>query len=300
MKRNLALHPATAVLSVVVALVALTDVVPAAEYAEPAAHARAACNRCHGAAQASFGTSVGAAPGSGLGAMFADDADASVGHAPPASTAMDRQCRSCHGDGPRKAGALGIGHADHGRRCTSCHQFHDANLVRTAAGSVDLAGLGEASAAHCQSCHAPGARLEDISEGHRAAARLYHAESGALADVSPSAACLRCHDRGSTSPWRQAAAGAAPMFDGHRSHAVGVPVDLGAGDHMVSIRRELDPRIRLFDGDMECQTCHQLATRTRYALAAMESPKALCLGCHEFKRGAAPAGDRSLMASNDR
>ena len=81
---------------------------------------------------------------------------------------------------------------------------------------------------------------------------------------------------------------------------MGVPVDLGAGDHMVSIRRELDPRIRLFDGDMECQTCHQLATRTRYALAAVESPKALCLGCHEFKRGATPMGDRSLLASSDR
>ena len=299
MERTLALHQATAVLSVLVALVALADAVPAAEYAQPVAHARAACNRCHGATQASFGTAVGAASGSGLGAMF-DDHATTAGSALAGTAAMDRQCRSCHGDGPRGRGALGTDHADHGRRCTSCHQFHDANLVRTAAGSVDLAGLGEASAAHCQSCHAPGANLGDVSEGHRAAARLYHAEGGALADVSPSAACLRCHDRDSTSPWRQAAAGAAPLFDGHRSHAVGVPVDLGAGDHMVSIRRELDPRIRLFDGDMECQTCHQLATRTRYALAPVDSPKALCLGCHEFKRGATPMGDRSLLASSDR
>ncbi|MEZ4387252.1 MAG: cytochrome c3 family protein [Candidatus Krumholzibacteriia bacterium] len=245
------------------------------------AHADTACNRCHGTVRASLG---------GL----------PTGEAAPANGDRDRECRSCHGTVAHQAGLFGIKVADRGARCGACHQFHRPEVIATAVGDVDMASFTTGARAHCRSCHAPGVSLADLGDGHRAAARLYHAAGADLVDISPSEACLRCHERGSSSPWRAAAATLSPSFDDHRSHPVGIDVVPGAGDEAVSIRRTLDPRLPLFDGKVECQTCHHLAAATRHRMISFATPKDLCLGCHEFKRGAGGRDAATLVATADR
>ena len=56
---------------------------------------------------------------------------------------------------------------------------------------------------------------------------------------------------------------------------------LGSGRGQNKIRQTLDERIELFDGRIECQTCHSMASQTKYLLADFESATALCQGCHE-------------------
>jgi predicted CXXCH cytochrome family protein len=51
------------------------------------------------------------------------------------------------------------------------------------------------------------------------------------------------------------------------------------------MRAVLDPRIPLFDGNMECQSCHSLTATAKDLLRAWGSPKEMCLGCHDYKTG---------------
>jgi predicted CXXCH cytochrome family protein len=67
------------------------------------------------------------------------------------------------------------------------------------------------------------------------------------------------------------------------------------GSQSKGLRWKLDPRIRLFDGRIECQTCHLLGAGTDDLLVEFERKYDLCLGCHEFE---SPRRD-ILIASRD-
>ena len=280
MQHRTAPRPSPAHRTLLICLLILAMVMAASASSHgPRAHTDAACNGCHGAARAAF-----TAP--------------SVGATAPAVGDRDRQCRRCHGADAHRTNSFGAHATSRGNACTGCHRFHEPGVIATAAGDVDLAAFRAGADAHCRSCHAPGRSLQALEGGHREAARLYHAAGADLGDVSPSAACLRCHDRESSSDWR-ASGGGGPSFDDHRSHPVGVAVTPGSGDAAVSIRWSPDPRLALFDGKLECQTCHQLAAPTRHLLVAFDTPKGLCLGCHEFKRGADSTRDATLVVTTD-
>lgn len=196
------------------------------------------------------------------------------------------RCRSCHPD--QFAGrdqALGFHTDANGRGCLSCHSFHAPGTIDTGLGEIALASLGDLDLAHCQSCHQAGSDLAALSDAHQAAARLYHEQAGSLRELSPSQACLNCHSNSAATAWQGAADGRVLAFSEHATHPFGVDVVPGRGDFAHRIRRELDPRVQLFDQRIECQTCHTLTATSKDLLAAFERPKDLCLGCHQFRDG---------------
>jgi predicted CXXCH cytochrome family protein len=174
-------------------------------------------------------------------------------------------------------------HNQPNRDCTSCHTFHRTALVSTSAGPLDLVSARQVDAGHCTSCHAKSARRENLNSAHLQAAALYHTRSAELIGTAPSAGCLSCHDRNSASAWKLETAEPPLTFSTHASHRIGTPVIPGAGPVGNRMRRELDPRIPLFGGQLECQTCHSLTATTKDLLVDCGSTKALCLGCHQLK-----------------
>lgn len=203
----------------------------------------------------------------------------------------DRACASCHRE-PSAAQAARLGfHGDGRDNCTSCHSFHDPRTVTTAAGPVALdGGLGAQSGDHCVTCHADGKNLRALNEAHTDAARLYHAAAQSLDEAPASQGCLNCHDRNSSSDWRTATQAGELTFDLHATHPLGVLVEPGSGMDAARIRRTIDPAIPLFDGRIECQTCHDITAATKDLILPFPSAKDMCLGCHQLKdEPAAPA-----------
>ncbi|MBM4131365.1 hypothetical protein FJ250_10135 [bacterium] len=243
-------------------------------------HAGIHCSQCHGRAAAR--------------ALLATDA----GGADPRS----RTCRECHRAGGRAGrgsdSALGF-HADPGADCVSCHAFHEPGRVKTAAGDVRTGGarLAQAASGHCSACHAAGADLGNLSPAHRAAAALYHGDAAQLADRTPSEACLNCHAAGTRSPWVHQAGGQTLTFNPHASHPLGVEVIAGSGQDERKLRKEIDPRLRLFAGRLECTTCHSLTAATADLLVPFEQPHDLCLGCHHLRNPQPSSARRALLAT---
>lgn len=246
-------------------------------------HAGIACSTCHGA------RAVRAVAARGLDAPD-----------PRSST-----CRDCHRvagrSGTRDAGgareALGF-HRDATADCTSCHSFHEPQRLQTAAGQLRIgsAGLTGTVPGHCAACHAQGSVLANLSPAHREAAALYHRDAALLAEASPSQGCLNCHAAGTTSDWIDAASERL-TFNLHATHPLGVDVVPGSGQDERRLQASLDPRLRLFEGRIECQTCHSLTAATADLLVPFEQPYDLCLGCHQMDDSRQPHDRRPLLAT---
>lgn len=210
------------------------------------------------------------------------------------------RCRSCH---PRQSVGsdqdLGFHGAAAGGRCLECHTFHNPDRIATGLGEITLTALANLDRAHCGTCHQPDRDLAALSDAHQAAARLYHEQAGALQDLSPSQACLNCHSGTGATDWQGAAGGRVLAFSEHATHPFGVAVVPGRGDFAHRIRRELDPRIQLFDQQIQCQTCHNLTATGPDLLVAFPTSKALCLGCHQFRDGSQELRD-DLLATMGR
>jgi predicted CXXCH cytochrome family protein len=134
-----------------------------------------------------------------------------------------------------------------------------------------------------------------VTDGHRdAAAAVYHVDSARLAGLTPSESCLGCHSRRDGDPGLPASAAYAPRFHEEATHPYGEAMPLGHETGGYSIRRKVDPRIVLFDGRIECQTCHNMADDVDDLLVRFEETYGLCLGCHQRHPS---AGGPSLAAS---
>ncbi len=246
--------------SLILALLLVTlppvSVATALESGTSQGHEQAQCTLCH-----SFDTAFASA-----GAASASD---------------DAACLTCHNTMPSgDLDRLGF-HGQPGRRCTECHAFHESDRMITAVGSGHLPTDFTNSEGHCAACHSLDGDLDLVSAGHREAAALYHEGLLDLEMLSPSEACLACHSSGSSYLASHLIPVNTPRFNEHASHAYSVPMVPGGGDPVLRIRNVLDPRIRLYDQQIECVTCHDLTSRDEDQLVEFEQRYGLCNGCHE-------------------
>ncbi len=221
-----------------------------------------------------------------------DNPDCRLCHMRTAGTAASVRhdsgaCRSCHPDlFHGRAEGLGFHGPGAARRCLDCHSYHTPGTVRTTRGDLELASLKDLNLGHCQGCH-EGGNLAELSEAHLAAANLYHTQAHRLRDLSPSEACLQCHSESRATDWQEQG-GQVLSFSEHATHPFGMEVVAGAGSFAHRIRRQPDPTIPLFEGRIECATCHQLAGQQKDRVRTAGSPRDLCLGCHQFRDQDAP------------
>jgi len=218
---------------------------------EPPAHSGAECAGCHGG-----------------------------GVAPQRNAAqVSRECLSCHRMDRLRAGTASV-HGRQNNRCLECHSFHAPTQVTVASNPSNRVPVGSLDSAHCQGCHGPSGNLGHLSPAHRTAAELYHTQAQQLQNTSPSEACLNCHSNLTASAWQSKTDGAALAFNEHASHPYGIRVIPGSGNSSNWIAYDIDPRLPLFDGRMECQTCHLLTAGTEDLMIPFETKYDLCKGCH--------------------
>jgi predicted CXXCH cytochrome family protein len=214
------------------------------------------------------------------------------------------RCTGCHQQATAKDDDGLSFHGDSRVSCTHCHRYHDPDVVLTARGDISLAALAGVDREHCRACHAPGRRLDQLSAGHEAAAAVYHRDATVLAGLSPSAACRGCHSRDTgIAAWQGAIEGRAISFADHTSHPCEVVVQPGQATVGSWIQQDIDPRLRLPGGKIECVTCHDLTAKTPDLLVAFDRPRDLCLGCHLLKRetpGPIAALDLTLAKKSQR
>lgn len=165
--------------------------------------------------------------------------------------------------------------------CVRCHSFHETSRISLNSVELRFDFSNQVRSAQCFSCHGEGTRTVGLSSGHQAAAELYHSDQ--FGGLTASQSCLVCHSESAEAltGLLGKAVTRAPRFSEHGTHPVGVPVKTGAGRPGNKIRGEIDGRIRIFNGNIECQSCHNLTARTRGRLVAFEESSDLCLGCHQ-------------------
>jgi hypothetical protein len=221
---------------------------------EPTAHRTAMCGDCHS---------------SGLASVSNTDV-------------VSRQCSNCHTLKSLAASSVSknFTHSTQSGQCLACHTFHDPSQLTTANNPDFQVPRAALNLAQCQGCHNPQGDLAQISDAHQKAAELYHAQAQKLSPSSPSQTCLNCHSNLSASNWQSKTVGAVVAFIEHASHPYGIKVVPGAGNSSNGIAWEIDKRLPLFDGRMECQTCHLLTAGTDDLLIAFEAKYDLCKGCH--------------------
>jgi len=230
---------------------------PVAAAPAPVAHNNAPCGSCH------------------------EGGAAAVSH-----LAVKAACVACHRSA-HQSGETGwsgetrpIDYLRRNDNCIQCHSFHDAAKVLTRAGAIDLRELADVDPGHCRACHGPRGDIATLSPAHLAAARLYHEDLASLRNLSLSDACLTCHSNNSSSPWQGTAPGRILAFNEHASHPFGMRVTPGSGDSSNWIAHEIDPRLPLFRGRMECQTCHLLTADNDDLMVPFPAKYDLCKGCH--------------------
>lgn len=201
-------------------------------------------------------------------------------------------CSSCHTSESLLQNAFsGSFHVNESRACTSCHGIHEGTL--RAGERVFAVSLTESTAATvCGVCHTLGEEVipnkENLSEGHKGALEIFHSERAVELNetsASPSAVCFECHSEQANAQSASMIAGVnsvARVVDEHGSHPVGIEVELGSGFPGARIRENLDSRISLFDGKIECQTCHSMLVGNTFREKEFPVRSDLCQGCHKL------------------
>ncbi len=195
-----------------------------------------------------------------------------------------KECERCHAAKLTNGSGIPLNfHQGREKGCSECHSFHKTEKIAVAGNQFRVNFENSFQRAQCYSCHGPSEQLARLSPGHQAAAEIYHSDVKLLGRLSSSETCLICHSdsRSPDSESLKRLVRQAPRFDEHGNHPVGIQVIPGQGEPGNKIRTELDPRIRLFNGRMECQTCHCLSTGKRYNLVTFSTQKDLCEACHQ-------------------
>jgi predicted CXXCH cytochrome family protein len=197
---------------------------------------------------------------------------------------FDMRCRGCHTQLAEIDNRSGLTfHTRDSKPCLECHSFHRPDAVLANDKLFTMNYSSQSRLAGCYACHGQGENTANLSPGHRAAAGIFHTDYKLVSGFSPSDLCLVCHSENSTIPPDLLPKGTfVPTFTNHSNHPVGVPLVLGSGTDQSRIRSQLDSRLRLFSGRIECQTCHLLSTANPGRLVPFQSKADLCLGCHQL------------------
>ncbi|PWB75579.1 hypothetical protein C3F09_02100 [candidate division GN15 bacterium] len=192
------------------------------------------------------------------------------------------RCRSCHLRLDELRNPKLTFHADTSRRCLDCHTFHSPDEVTVGDRTFHAEAQRTAQRALCSSCHGEGEDVRMLSEGHRAAAGLYHSDYRILVGLSPSEACLICHSEQSRSEMVASLTTApVPTFSRHGNHPTGISMSLGRQLAHSRMKSSPDSDIRLFNGRIECQTCHSLSSSAQFHLISGTDSNTLCRKCHD-------------------
>ncbi|SYZ72624.1 hypothetical protein TRIP_C20739 [Candidatus Zixiibacteriota bacterium] len=194
---------------------------------------------------------------------------------------INNRCRSCHQVIASPDGGANLSfHSDNSRSCLDCHLFHNQTELKAGALRFQVDYSAHNLAGVCGTCHSEGGDLNKLSPGHRDAAKLFHSDYRALAPLSPSETCLMCHAKNSMVASDIVNTANMPRFTEHQSHPLGIPVvaNIGTGGYLV--RADIDPRIRLFSGKIECQSCHTLTSGPSALADGFSDATDLCRGCH--------------------
>lgn len=197
---------------------------------------------------------------------------------------MSRQCRDCHTAGFSSGSADSLGfHSGAQRPCLDCHSFHETGSIRAGAQTFQVDFTKELTVFQCRSCHNRSGDLKPLSEGHKQAAALYHSDLPLLTTLSPSGRCLICHSNRSTTLDFPGPIGNPPRFADHANHPYGIPLGMAGNDPGSGSKPRTDSGLLLFEGRIECQTCHRLTSDNKDLLATTENEKPICDGCHKHK-----------------
>ena len=212
---------------------------------------------------------------------------ADVGDQAQPSKMDPKKCRECHfvdGTNPPEDKSVTF-HANSDRNCVDCHSFHHKEVIRAGEKQFTLDSKRTERLFQCRACHDIAGRIENLSEGHKAAAAVYHTDDPRLTHLSPSETCLSCHSKNVNMPGMEeiiAGCPKPPKFDERASHRYGVTMRSGMIGARGDIRSDMDSRIPLKDGKIECQSCHEFSPDQKFQLRYLGGTKDLCLGCHEF------------------
>ena len=205
-------------------------------------------------------------------------------HHPDGELPVDETCLGCHEPWlPEHDAVAGVFHDPDDRACSRCHGYHSTEKLK-ATGNMFLRPFGDQQVLrHCSSCHRNDEILDNVSAGHVTAAALhYHVDAGGLLPATMSEICLRCHDEESddsdTPP-------ETPTFPAHASHPIGLTIPPYSPWEHSEFQVEIHPELELFDGHIECITCHRLPATTVFRLVPLPSVTAICNGCHNMAPG---------------
>ena len=182
--------------------------------------------------------------------------------------------------------------------CVTCHSNADGgHLSTTALGGDEHLGFTSTSTGLCIQCHDSNDYTAEAM--HARSTRFAHlphstpgqgrhsASPGAIDWLdSESDSCMTCHDG--------AMASGSGTFSGMRGS---LAYDIGGTEHPIGAYRlsnpsdadgllkpisMLDHRIRLFDSQVGCGSCHSVYSGQSNLLVMSSEGSQLCLGCHEY------------------
>lgn len=181
-------------------------------------------------------------------------------------------CGACHASGPSTAGAgRGSTHAG-GSRGALRGNHRDLD-------SVHAMGLLQAHlTAHPEAfAGSPSRAMRGVLVGR-----------GVTVDLE-SATCLGCHDGTIAKDVGEHTGGSgrgirASEMPAESSHPIGVPYRSTLGAHGVELKASasLDPRIRLFNQNLGCGSCHSIYSGQAKYIVFPNERSALCMSCHKL------------------
>ena len=194
---------------------------------------------------------------------------------------LGQGCRDCHNSQPFKlAENYGQFHADDSRSCAECHSFHDVSRIKAGSQAFRFDG-SDKTRFLCRTCHNREGAIEGISAGHRAAREYYHRDSQYFEKLTPSATCQECHSGNVTLKIENGEFRRAIHINSLASHPIGRP--LGRMSSLSDKALEIS-QLYVFDGQVDCQTCHRLNSGSNASLHTFDNQYDLCWSCHSQGR----------------
>ncbi len=226
------------------------------------------CNNCH-QPEKTLSHPVGVVPTATIPASFplvAGKIECITCHASESS--------SDHADARTEHTSLLRGTQSGANFCTNCHQKTSSTRFEMHASAAGKAHQGWSTTSRART-------FESTESTDQSIARQFAVNEGQ--------SCVTCHDNVIASAALHSSTRSSSGFDS-TGRSMGHPVavaysDGGRGKGANSTLRGaglLDQRIRLFDGKVECATCHNLYSQEKSLLVMSNRGSQLCASCHDM------------------